>query len=434
MKKNSNKTLKVSEPSGKLYLTLTGLLLLVIALTAIKAFAGETINGSIMHDGLKREYILYVPDAYSGNEPVPLVLNYHGYGSNASQQMYYGDFRSISDTAGFIIVHPQGTRLYGLRHWNVGSWIFASTVDDVGFTEALIDALASEYNIDPAKVYATGMSNGGYMSFQLACQLSDKIAAIASVSGSMTPDIIDKCDPQRPIPILQIHGTSDLLVLYNGIRGLTEPIKDILAYWVDYNNCNPVAAIESLPDTARYDGSTVEHYIYDSGHNGVTVEHYKVIGGGHAWPKFGLNLLPGTNHDIDASEEIWSFFSKYDINGRITPDISVDLTLSKEYFQSGDAFILTVSITNPGPALDDQPFVVLLEVSGADFWYPSWTHTFQYESIHVDTGVTDLEILNFTFPDVEGSVEGARFYGALFIKDLSSVLGDFGMVEFGWGD
>ncbi len=438
MKKQSIKTTKNTKRSFKLNLTLICLFLLGIVLTPLKAFAGETINGSIMHDGLEREYILYVPDSYSGSESVPLVLNFHGAGGTASGQMYAGDFRSIADTAGFLVVHPQGVLwdVYERPEWNVGGWTSPSTVDDVGFTEALIDALASEYNIDAARVYATGLSLGGHMSFLLACELGDKVAAIASVSGTMFSDALDECIPHRPIPILQIHGTDDSIVPYvgTGMLGWTTPIDEVLEFWVNYNNCNPVPAIEYLPDIAPNDGSTVEHHIYDDGDNGVTVEHYKVIGGGHAWPGSVTGFLPWTNQDIDASEEIWSFFSKFDINGRITPDISVDLALSKEHFQPGDAFILTASISNPGPALDDQPFAVLLEVAGSYFWYPSWTQTLQYDSIDVDTGVTDVEILNFTFPDVEASVEGARFYGALLSKDLSSILGDYDMVEFGWGE
>jgi len=148
-----------------------------------------TINGSIEHNGMDRSYILYVPESYDGTKAVPLVLNFHGYTSNAKDQMNYGDFRPLADKEGFIVVHPQGTLLDGKTHWNVGGWTLASKVDDVAFTEALLDHLSSEYKIDAKRVYSTGMSNGGYMSFLLACQLSNRIAAVASVTGSMTPQI-----------------------------------------------------------------------------------------------------------------------------------------------------------------------------------------------------------------------------------------------------
>jgi polyhydroxybutyrate depolymerase len=275
----------------------------------------QTISGSIVHDGLQRDYILYIPANYSGSTAVPLILNFHGYGSNATEQMWYGDFRSISDTAGFLVVHPEGTLFNGITHWNVGGWTIGSTVDDVGFTGALIDSLSSVYNIDAARVYATGMSNGGFMSFLLACQLSEKIAAIASVTGSMTPETYNNSNPQHPTPVLQMHGTADGVVPYNGAF-YTEPIAEVLQYWVEYNNCNTTPVFTELPDIDPNDGSTVEHYAYNDGFSGVSVEHYKIIGGGHTWPGSAFGGA-GTNNDIDASVEIWNFFSKYDINGLI---------------------------------------------------------------------------------------------------------------------
>lgn len=283
-------------------------------------FSQQTINGSIVHDGLQREYILYVPENYTGDFPVPLVLNFHGYGSNASEQMWYGDFRSIADSAGFLLIHPQGTLFNGVTHWNVGGWTIGSTVDDIGFTEALIDSLATSYNIDASRVFSTGMSNGGFMSFLLACQLSERIAAIASVTGSMTHETYINSNPQHPFPILQFHGTADEIVPYYGATW-TKSIDDVLQYWVGYNNCNATPETVMLPDLDPDDGSTVEHLVYNNGNNGVTVEHYKITGGGHTWPGSAINL-PGTNYDIDASIEIWNFFTKYDINGIIiTSDI-----------------------------------------------------------------------------------------------------------------
>ena len=278
--------------------------------------AQQTINASITHDGIERDYILYVPEIYDGSTAVPLVLNFHGFGSSASQQMFYGDFRDIADTEGFLLVHPEGTTLIGNQFWNVGFPGLSSTIDDVGFTEALIDELATLYTIDLDRVYATGMSNGGFMSFLLACQLSEKIAAVASVTGSMTQDTFDDCNAQRPTPVLQIHGTEDDVVLYNG-NTLSIPIADVISYWVDYNNCETTPTTTTLPDIDVSDGSTVEHSVYEDGDNGSTTEHMKVIGGGHTWPGSVINS-PGTNQDIDASMEIWLFFSRFDINGPLS--------------------------------------------------------------------------------------------------------------------
>ena len=292
-------------------------LLLLLGFT-FSSFAQQTINASITHDGIQRDYIVYIPELYDGTTTVPLVLNFHGYGSNAAQQMFYGDFRDIADTEGFLLVHPEGTTFIGDQFWNVGFPGLSSTIDDVGFTEALIDELATLYAIDLDRVYATGMSNGGFMSFLLACQLSEKIAAVASVTGSMTQDTFDDCNAQHPIPVLQIHGTDDGVVLYNG-NNLSIPIADVISYWVDYNNCETTPTTTTLPDVDVSDGSTVEHSVYEDGDNGITTEHMKVIGGGHTWPGSVINTA-GTNQDIDASMEIWLFFSRYDINGPLSND------------------------------------------------------------------------------------------------------------------
>ena len=288
--------------------------------------AQQTINASITHDGIERDYILYVPEIYDGSTAAPLVLNFHGFGSSASQQMFYGDFRDIADTEGFLLVHPEGTTFIGNQFWNVGFPGLSSNIDDVGFTEALIDELATLYAIDLDRVYATGMSNGGFMSFLLACQLSEKIAAVASVTGSMTQDTFDDCNAQHPTPILQIHGTEDDVVLYNE-NNLSLPIPDVISYWVDHNNCETTPTTTTLPDVDVSDGSTLEHSVYEDGDNGVTTEHMKVIGGGHTWPGSVLNTA-GTNQDIDASMEIWLFFSRYDINGLLSTDDSENKQVS----------------------------------------------------------------------------------------------------------
>ena len=292
-------------------------LLLLVGCT-FSSFSQQTINASITHDGIQRDYILYIPELYDGSTAVPLVFNFHGYGSNAAQQMFYGDFRDIADTEGFLLVHPEGTTFIGDQFWNVGFPGLSSNIDDVGFTEALIDELATLYAIDLDRVYATGMSNGGFMSFLLACQLSEKIAAVASVTGSMTQDTFDDCNAQHPTPVLQIHGTDDSVVLYNG-NNLSIPIADVISYWVDYNNCETTPTTTTLPDVDVSDGSTIEYSVYEDGDNGITTEHMKVIGGGHTWPGSILNSA-GTNQDIDASMEIWLFFSRYDINGLLSTD------------------------------------------------------------------------------------------------------------------
>ena len=271
----------------------------------------QTIYETIIHDNLQRDYILYIPQSYNPSNPVPLLLCFHGFTSNAEVNFNYTNFKEIADTAGFILVHPQGSLLQGATHWNVGGWTTGSTTDDVSFTNTLIDTITSSYNINTERIYSTGMSNGGYMSFLLACQLSYRFAAVASVTGSMTPQTFNSCHPNHPTPILQIHGTADGVVPYDGNTFWTMSINEVLQYWSDYNNCLTSPTITEIPNVNAFDGSTAEHHIYIGGDRGTTVEHFKVFGGDHDWPgAFG-------NMDFNASAEVWKFFSKYDINGKI---------------------------------------------------------------------------------------------------------------------
>ena len=292
--------------------TLT-IILLFVGLSTLNA--QQTINGSFVHDGLTRTFILYVPANYTGLTNVPLLLNFHGYGSNAGQQMSYGNFRPIADTAGFLIVHPQGTLdNSNSTHFNVG-WGGSGT-DDLGFTEALIDSLSADYMIDQSRVYSTGMSNGGFMSFHLACNLSNRIAAIGSVTGSIVPFTLTNCNASHPTPVLQIHGTSDATVPYNGGAGWSQPITSLMTYWANYNNCDIPATTTAVPNTNTTDGSTVEKIVYENGDNCTQVVHFKITGGAHTWAGSAFPLT-GTNYDINASKEVWNFVSKYNINGLI---------------------------------------------------------------------------------------------------------------------
>jgi len=296
--------------------------ILGLCLFALPAFS-QSIDGTLMHDGIERSYIIYLPGNYTGDEAVPLVFNFHGYTSNAGEQQVYGDFRALSEENGFIIVHPQGTEFQGSTHWNVGDWTGGSTVDDIGFTDALLDDLIANYNIDEDRVYSTGMSNGGFFSYLLACQLSDRFAAVASVTGSMTPSTTANCNATHPTPIMEIHGTADTTVPYDG-NAFMDPIEDVMAFWVDFNGLDTEPSVEMLEEVSTLDGSSVEHYVYTNAENTLTNEHFKVIGGAHTWPSASF-FFPGTNYDINASVEIWKFFDRYDINGLINPNSTEDV-------------------------------------------------------------------------------------------------------------
>jgi polyhydroxybutyrate depolymerase len=285
-------------------------------------YSQTTVSGTIAHSTGTRAYQLYIPAIYDGSAPVPLVLNLHGYGSSNTQQMFYGDFKSIADTANFLVLAPQGLNDgTGTPHWNA-NW--GTGVDDISFLSDLIDSISSAYNINAGRVYSTGMSNGGFMSFTLAGQLSNKITAVASVTGTMSALQIPQNTVVNPMPIMQIHGTADGTVNYNGDQYFLS-VDSVLNYWVAHNNCNPVPTITSVPDINTSDGCTAELYAFTGGDLGAEVLHYKVTNGGHTWP--GSSVTIGTtNQDFDASVEIWKFFSQYeksnltDVNNRSRAD------------------------------------------------------------------------------------------------------------------
>ncbi|MAQ32263.1 MAG: hypothetical protein CMD26_06005 [Flavobacteriales bacterium] len=290
-------------------------ILILLTATYTMLHAQQVMEEVIVHDDITRSYILYVPDSYSSLNPTPLVLNLHGYSSNAGQQMIYSNFYTLADLEGFILVHPQGTLdNQGFAYWNSGG---ITEVDDVGFLSSLIDTIATDYNINLDRVYSMGMSNGGFMSYTLACELSNRISAIASVTGSMIESQFLNCNSEHPMPVMQIHGTSDLIVPYEGNENIAS-IDNVISYWANFNQCSLDPVVSNVPDVNLLDLSQTEHYVYDSGLNGTSVELYKVIDGGHTWPGALIPLTGNnTNQDFNASQEIWNFFNKYDINGVI---------------------------------------------------------------------------------------------------------------------
>jgi len=252
---------------------------------------------SIIHNGLTRTYRLHLPADYTTSNHYPLVINMHGMGSNAWEQEIYTGFNQVSDTGGFIVVYPNGVN----NLWNVSS---TGGVDDVGFISALIDTLDALHSTDLSRVYAIGMSMGGFMSYRLACELSDRIVAIASVTGLQA---FYPCNPGRPVPVLQMHGTADGVVPYSGVAST-------IAHWVNHNNCPTTPVIIDLPDIDTTDNSTVTLSYYYPCDDSTEVKLYTINGGGHTWP--GANIIIGvTNQDIHASSEIWNFFRKYTLEG-----------------------------------------------------------------------------------------------------------------------
>ena len=262
-----------------------------------------TINGTINYEDIDRTFILYVPSSYDRSSKQPLVFNFHGYGSNASEQMAYGDMRSQADANGFILVHPEALDdIYGRSRWNIGGWS-QSVHDDVKFTENLINLLMDKYSINAERIYSTGMSNGGFFSFHLACNLSASFAAVASVTGSMTYSTFDNCNPRKPTPVMQIHGSLDTIVPYKGLDTLNmKSIMDVMEYWKMNNGCDDYML--SLPGILPGTTSWTETYQYSNCLNGSENLHLYVQGAGHIWP----GSIYESIQSPDASSSIWNFF------------------------------------------------------------------------------------------------------------------------------
>lgn len=262
----------------------------------------------VKFQGIEREFMIYIPEEYNHDSPSPLMFVFHGFGGSNNMIMYYSDFNSISERENFIVVYPQGSSFWGSSHWNVGGFTNGSEVDDLAYVDFLIGLISQQYNVNSERLYATGMSNGGFFSYHLACQLSDKIAAIASVTGSMTNQTYNNCDPTKEVPVLQIHGTEDPIVSYEGNSSIGSiGIESVLSFWKSVNYCDEPVTIE-LYDSNPDDSFYIHRILFDNGVNGSKVDHYKVYGGEHIW---------FMDDDINSSELIWEFFSRHDLNGYI---------------------------------------------------------------------------------------------------------------------
>ena len=261
---------------------------------------------SIEHDGIDREYVLHVPNSYNGNSSVPLVFNFHGGSGSATNQRYLSDMDQVADTAGFIVVYPQGSVLLdGSSYWNsmIATEGSKGTADDIGFISFLIDEISLNYNIDLEKVYACGYSNGGDLSISLACYLSDKISAAAPVSGLMSLESDSLCQPQESTGVFLINGTADNSRPYNGINDYYLSVENALEFWSNHHRSESTI-IENFMDN---NNNNIEHYEYLNLNGQSYLEHYKIINGGHDWFELSVN-------DKNIDQVIWQFFSNISDN------------------------------------------------------------------------------------------------------------------------
>jgi len=283
-------------------------LLLFAFLAGILAQAQSTVTGNLTVDGRNRSYRLRIPPAASSGEPLPLIVSLHGFALSATSQESSSAMNAIADTAGFYVVYPNGTAVaFFLQGWNDD--LSGGGVDDVAFIDALITELGNTRNVDTSRVFATGFSNGGGMSVVLACALSGRIKAIAPVAAAINPDNAPLCSPAVFRPLLQIHGTADLIVPYTGAPATifypaTAPAEAFFRAWVSRDAC-AAPIISNVPNSGALDFSTVTKASLSSCASGQAYEFYRVVGGDHSIPGPG-----GQNKDLYSSAAIWTFFRR----------------------------------------------------------------------------------------------------------------------------
>ena len=297
-----------------------------------------------------RPYELYIPSTYNSSRSTPLVLLLHGGGGNAVEGTigYIGKltcpkgnlassqcFKGLADREGFVLVLPNGSAnpiLPNVKTWNAGGgkngytkvskYAVEQNVDDISYFNSLLDGIERVVNIDPNRIYATGISNGGAMSYRLACELSNRIAAIAPIASGNQFGAVESCNPKRPVPIAHIHGTADEGWPYTGGKsrladdknGIMISVPETIEWWVNRNNCDKEPKVENLPEVIQ-DGTNVIKESYTGCKNNSDIIHYKIIDGGHTWPQgwqyFSESLVGKTSQQLNANEVIWEFFKKH---------------------------------------------------------------------------------------------------------------------------
>ena len=280
----------------------------LVLVEAVSYYLMNRDNGTIVSSGEKREYLLYVPPSYDRARPTPLVISMHGGSMWGAAQKETSQWNKVAEDQGFIVVYPTGAAGNGPRHWRMGG---AGFMPDVRFISDLIDHLEAAYNIDPARIYADGLSNGGGMAFVLSCTLSDRIAAVGMVAAAQLLPW-NWCTDRRPVPMIAFHGTADWATPYTGGSSWVAswPFPDIptwTANWARRNRCGP-NPVESL---VAADVTRIE---YTNCADEATVVLYTVQGGGHTWPG-GMRLpewfVGTTSNSVDASSAMWAFLREH---------------------------------------------------------------------------------------------------------------------------
>ncbi len=279
----------------------------------------KTVNLTV--DGNPRSFIVYLPTGYNNAGKMPLIFAIHGGSGTPEGMINIANFKTIADRDKVVLVYPAGIQ----KNWNDGRPTTPNQlgINDVSFFNQLCDYTINNYSVDGTKIYATGISNGGFMSSRLGCELSNRIAAIAVDAATIeATTIAPNCNPGRPVPAIYIHGTSDPLVSFTGGQmtaggtagGTVLSHFQAIDKWVTINGCNSTPTITDLPDISN-DGTTIKQRVYAGGINSSEVVSYVVLNGGHTWPQgfqyLNEAIIGKTSQDMNACEVIWTFFKRF---------------------------------------------------------------------------------------------------------------------------
>ncbi len=283
---------------------------------------GALTKQSLIHDGYERKYIIYKPSSIEKSKKLPLLIALHGGGGTSKQLITHTKhrFNQLADVEKYYVVYPQGLE----KGWNDGrndlnQFATVNNIDDVGFIQRLIRNLQSKYNIDEKRIFVTGISNGGFMSFRLACELEDEINAIAPLTATISEDVFKNCNGNSNVGLMLMNGTEDPIVPYDGgyvelfgkKRGKITSTQRTIDRWREKLRCNDEPFISELPDSEN-DGTTVTTIEYNQCKGNGTISLYRINGGGHTWPgakSYNLKRIVGkTSKEIIACDTIWEFF------------------------------------------------------------------------------------------------------------------------------
>lgn len=288
-----------------------------------QAATSEAKCYSLERAGLTRTFRIYMPHGQQGLMPLVLVL--HGGGGTAGNMEWVTKrgFNRIADRESAVIVYPDGIG----KGWNDGrtdlkSKSVKNQVDDLGYLRSLVHELAVQFPVDAKRVYATGISNGGLMSYRLACDAADVFAAVAPVAAGMSAELAPHCKPERPVSIAILNGRDDPIMPWDGgpikilwsARGVVLSAQATATRWTELNRCGDLRDEGSPLDSVKDDGtSVVERTAHCA--QGTEVRLYEVRGGGHTWPGgepyLGERLVGQVSREIDANDVIWQFFKQH---------------------------------------------------------------------------------------------------------------------------